>query len=416
MIQREILKKIEKWLGKEKILILKGARQVGKTFLLKEIKKELEKKGAKVAYILADDLDNRSILKSSATLELYLQQYFDFPKQFVYVMIDEFQALEDSGILLKNIFDKHKTKLQLIVSGSSALEINRNAEYLVGRTIHFEIERINFREYFDYAEKVQTKRYKLEEFEKIETFFETFKPKLDLILQQYLSFGGYPEILTMAGAGAKEAALKSIIQVYIEKDIVSQLNVENVTGFNNLIKILAGQVGQLANSNELANTANISINTLKKYLEILTGTYVFELVTPYFRNIRSEISKMPKVYVCDLGFRNYLLRSFASGPDGQAIENFIYNTLRVSFAREYAHFYRTIGGAEIDFVIEDKKDALMLCEVKYRNKVKMPAVMKNFQQRYDKVGKSLIVTKDVLKKEGEVYFLPVSVLPFVDFE
>ncbi|MFC1612807.1 ATP-binding protein [Patescibacteria group bacterium] len=416
MIQREALQKIKKWLGKEKILIIKGARQVGKTFLLKEIKKDLENTGAKVVYLSADEIDNKLILKSSDSLKLYLEQYFNFPNEFIYLMIDEFQVIEEAGILLKNIFDKYKNKIQLIVSGSSALEINKNSEYLTGRAIHFNIDRINLKEYFDYHEDINTKRYKLAQFNELKIFFETFKPKLELSLGEYLSYGGYPEVLTTQNVEEKEEVLKSIIKTYIDKDIINQLNVENITGFNNLIKILAGQIGQLTNNNELANTSNISINTLKKYLEILVGTYVIDLVTPYFKNIRSEISKMPKVYILDIGIRNYLLRTFEINLDGQGsvIENFVYNTLLTQYAKEYIHFYRTSAGAEIDFVIEDKNNKLTLCEVKYRNKINVPVIMKNFEERYTNVGKKLIITKDLLKIEKSVYFIPVALLPFVD--
>ena len=418
MINREILEKIKPWLGKEKVLVLKGARQVGKTYLLKEIKKDLESSGNQVAYLFADDLSNQEILKNTANLELYLKQYFDFPNKFVYLMIDEFQVIENAGLLLKNIFDQHKGKLQLIVSGSSALEINKNSEYLTGRAINFDVSRINFKEYFDYREKIDTKRIKLDNLPELKIFFETFGAKLEAGLGEYLSYGAYPEVLTTQNVSEKEIILKSILKTYIDKDIINQLKVENITGFNNLIKLLAGQVGQLVNSSELSNTANISVNTLKKYLEILSGTYIIDLMTPYFKNIRTEISKMPKVYVLDNGIRNYLLRSFSLDLDGQGevIENFVYNTLLTQYQKEYLHFYRTVGASEIDFVIEDKNNQLTICEVKYRNKISVPVIMKNFVERYPNVGKKLIITKDLLKKEKDIYFVPAILLPFVDLQ
>lgn len=415
MIKRDILQAIKPWLGKEKILILKGAQQVGKTYLLKEIKKDLESDGFKVAYLLADEMDSRSILKSLASLELYLEQYYNFPQEFVYLMIDEFQVLEEAGILLKNIFDKYKDKIQLIVSGSSSLEINKNSEYLTGRAIHFEVARVSFKEYFDYHEEISSKSYDLSNFKELEIFFETFKTKLELNLGEYLSYGGYPEVLITPGVKEKEIILKSIIKTYIEKDIINQLKVENVTGFNSLIKILADQTGQLVNNNELTNAANISINTLKKYLEILTDTYIIDLMTPYFKNVRSEISKMAKVYMLDSGISNYLLRSFNMNLDGQGnvIENFVYNTLLGKYSKDYLHFYRTSGGSEIDFVIEDKDNKLLLCEVKYRNKVGVPVVMKNFEEKYSGVSNKIIITKNLLQIKDGVYFIPAVLLPFV---
>jgi len=266
---------------------------------------------------------------------------------------------------------------------------------------------------------VNTKHYNLAELKELAIFFETFHSKLELSMGEFLAFGGYPEVITTQGVEEKKIILQSIIKTNIDKDIINQLNVKNVTGFNNLIKILTGQIGQLVNGHELSNTANISINTLKKYLEILVGTYIIDLVTPYYKNIRSEISKMPKVYVLDIGIRNYLLRSFEiglSGQDGGTTENFVYNTLLSQYSKERVHFYRTSGGAEIDFVIEDKNNKLMLCEVKYRNKVNVPAIMKNFKKRYKNVGNKLIITKNLLKKENDVYFIPATLLPFVDFK
>lgn len=420
MIKREIVKDIYKWIGKEKILILNGSRQVGKTTLLKQIKRELSEKESDslVVYLSADDLENRSIFNSPAAIELYLKQFHNFPRQYIYLMIDEFQVIKQAGLFLKNIFDRHKDKLQLIVSGSSSLEIAKNSEFLTGRAIHFNITQINFREYFDFIYQTETKKITLNDFEKLELFYQTFQSKLNLSLKEYLVFGGYPEVITTQGVENKKIILKSIIKIYLEKDIISFLKVENVSGFNNLLKILSSQIGNLVNINELSNTINLATNTLNKYIDILIGTYIFNLVTPYCKNMRTEISKMPKVYVLDLGIRNYLLRSFDFenfAIEGRVIENFVYLTLLSRYAKDYLHFYRTISGVEIDFIIEKENEKNILCEVKYRSKVTIPLSMKNFQRRYPNlVDKKIIITKDLLKKENDVYYLPAVLLPFID--
>lgn len=416
MIKREIIEKIKPWLGKEKILILKGARQVGKTHLLHELKNHLELKGRKVVYLLADNIDNQPVLQSLASLELYLEQRHKFPRDYLYLMIDELQVLNEAGILLKNIFDKHKSRLQIIVSGSSTLEINKNSEYLTGRAIHFNVARVNFREYYNFSEGLEMKGYDLPEWDKLNIFWQTFRPILERRLEEFLSFGSYPEVLVTKDRRDKEIVLHSIIKTYIDKDIISQLKVGNVTGFNKLIKILASQIDQLVNVNELANTTNISINTLKKYLDILVGTHIIDLVSPYFKNIRTEISKMPKVYLLDNGIRNYLLRSFDVNLEGQGsvLENFVYNYFLTQYEKEYVHFYRTNTGSEIDFVIEDINNTLTLCEVKYRNRVTVPVIMKNFGKKYSNIDKKIIITKDILKKDGDIYFVPVALLPFIN--
>jgi predicted AAA+ superfamily ATPase len=420
MIKREIMAEIRPWFKKEKILILNGSRQVGKTTILKEFKKELEKQDdLRVVYLLADEIDNEPILSSLSSLELYLKQFYDFDKKQIYLMIDEFQVIKNAGLFLKNIFDKHKDKIQLIVSGSSSLEINKNSEFLTGRAIHFNIERINFKEYFDYVNKIKTERMSLKFFADLETFYNTFKIKLNTALNEYLIFGAYPEIITTDSVDDKKVILKSIIKTYIDKDIINQLNVENVSGFNNLIKILSSQIGQMINSHEISNTIGLSANTLKKYLDILVGTYIYSLVTPFYKNIRSEISKMPKGYLLDLGIRNYLLRDFGFDNNtarGEVIENFVYLSLLSQFNKEYLHYYRTISGSEIDFIIEKDDAKKILCEVKYRSKVGDPLAFKNFEKKYKgEVDKKIVVTKDLIKKEKDTYFLPVGLINFVDF-
>ena len=293
---------------------------------------------------------------------------------------------------------------------------NKNSEYLTGIALHFELDRVNFKEYFDFSEGIESQRYSLSQFKELKLFYNTLQSRLNLKLENYLSYGAYPEILSTQDAAAKEEILKSIIKTYIDNDIINQLKVENVNGFNHFIKILAAQTGQLVNYTELANTTNLSINTVKKYIDILIGTYIIELMTPYFKNIRSEISKMPKVYLADNGIRNYLLRNFNSSLSGQGqlIENFVYNTLRTQYQKEYLHCYRTIGGAEIDFVIESNQGQLIIAEVKYRHQLKLPAIMNNFEKRYRKGKMKLIINKDVLQQVDDAYFIPVALLPFLD--
>lgn len=420
MIQREILSQILHWVGKEKILILKGARQVGKTTLLQQIIAELKGKNvaASTVYLRADDVGNSQYLQSTATLEEYLKRNHGFPARFAYVFIDEFQTIPNAGLFLKNIFDAHKGELQLIVSGSSSLEITKNTEFLTGRSIDFDISRISFREYFNYENQSSIGTIALSHFDELELFYKTYSDSIDLRFREYLAFGGYPEVITTVEHKDKEVILESIIKTYIEKDIAGFLHIENITGFNNLIKILADQIGNLVNLSEISTTTTLSRNTAEKYLGVLVGTYVFNLVTPFYRNIRSELTKMPKVYALDIGICNYFTRSFDADHrlDGHLIENFVYLELLHQFNKDRIHFYRTIGGSEIDFVIEGTGDTVILGEVKYRPKAGVPVAMKNFVARYpDAVSKKIIFTKNTLKKDSDgTVFLPVNLFPFVD--
>jgi len=420
MIKREIIPSILHWIGKEKILILKGARQVGKTTILKQIISNIQNtnKTAEIAYLQADDKKNSQIFSSTATLEEHLKRTYGFPAKFVYLFIDEFQMIENAGLFLKNIFDTHRKKLQIIVSGSSSLEITKNTEFLTGRSINFNINRISFREYFNYENKSEISPIPLSNFDDIKMFYQTFSEKINLHFKEYLAFGGYPEVITTLEHKDKEIILESIVKTYIEKDIAGFLKVENIVGFNNLIRILSSQIGNLINLSEISNTANLARNTTEKYLSMLVGTYVFDIVTPYYKNVRSELSKMPKVYALDIGIRNYFNRTLNSDNrlNGSVVENFVYLHLLEQYKKDYIHFYRTIGGAEIDFILEGAENKLTVAEVKYRQKTNTPVAIKNFSERYpESVSQKIILTKDVLEKKPDgTIFLPADLLPFVD--
>ena len=420
LIKREIIPKITHWLKKDKILILKGARQVGKTTLLGQITEHIENadRDSAIAYLRADDKENSQFLQSTATLEEYLKRTCGFPLKFVYLIIDEFQTISGAGLFLKNIFDKHRGKLQIIASGSSSLEITKNTEFLTGRSISFDIARISFREYFNFENKSIASPIPLYDFKGIKIFYETFSDKINIHFREYLSFGGYPEVITTLEHKDKEIILESIVKTYIEKDIAGFLKIENITGFNNLIKILSSQIGSLVNLSEISNTTGLSRNTAEKYLAVLEGTYVFNVVTPFYKNIRSELSKMPKVYALDIGIRNYFTKSLYSDNrlNGNVIENFTYLHLLDQYKKNNIHFYRTIGGAEIDFILEDAENKVSVGEVKCRPKTTVPVAIKNFSERYPGiVSRKIIFTKSTLEKKPDgTIFMPVSLLPFVD--
>ena len=420
MIKREIIPSILHWIGKEKILILKGARQVGKTTILKQLIVDIQNKNttAEIAYLRADDKENSQILNSTATLEEYLKRTHGFPSKFVYLFIDEFQAIENAGLFLKNVFDAHRGKLQIIVSGSSSLEITKNTEFLTGRSISFDINRITFREYFNYENKSEILPIPLSKFDDIKIFNQTFSEKINLHFKEYLAFGGYPEVITTLEHVDKEIILESIVKTYIEKDIAGFLKIENIAGFNNLVRILSSQIGNLVNLSEISNTANLARNTTEKYLSVLIGTYVFNVVTPFYKNVRSELSKMPKVYALDIGIRNYFTRTLSSDNrlNGSVVENFVYLHLLEQYKKDYVHFYRTIGGAEIDFILEGVENKLTIAEVKYRQKISIPVAIKNFSERYpENISRKIIFTKDILEKKSDgTIFLPVSLFPFID--
>ena len=408
MIAREVIKEIEKRLGEEKVLVLKWPRQVGKTTIMKYLQQQLESQWNPTLYFNADIELGNSIFSNSKQCINFLKTQLWSKK--LYVFIDEFQYISDAWLFLKGVFDELKKEIQLIVSGSSSLEISKNSEFLTGRKIDFEIEGISFFEYITFASKLKYKKYPLDEI--FEVWYNTDDVTTHLL--NYLNYGSYPEVLTTNENEKKKAILKEIISTYISKDISTFMKISEVGSFNNLLKVLASQIWNLVNKSELWNTLNLDHRKLNHFLDILSGTYVINLVSPYFTNTRKEISKMPKVYFSNLSIVNYFTWNYVDTLDtleGSFIENFVYTSLKQHWTIKY---YRTLANAEIDFILE-KENTLIPIEVKFKNKVwGIPIAMTNFENNYKKqVKNKIIITKNELAKDGDVYKIPFYLLDFI---
>jgi predicted AAA+ superfamily ATPase len=192
------------------------------------------------------------------------------------------------------------------------------------------------------------------------------------------------------------------------------MKVENITGFNNLITLFAEGVGNMVNKNEISNTLGMDFRTLSKYMEILQYTFVFSFVPPFFKNIRKEISKMPKVYSNELGlitmYRGKTFSDFDLIP-GALIENAAFLHLKEFFK---VFYYRTLAKAEIDFIV--RYDGMHLpIEIKFRNKPTVSSkIYRSFKENY-KSELFIVVSKETLKKEEDKIYIPILLLPFIDF-
>lgn len=425
MIKREkYISDIEKWIWKEKILILKWARQVGKTTLMKELEKNLILKWKKTVFLFADDFSNEKIFSSSENLIYFLEFEYNLKNlikndEKLYFFIDEFQYIKNAWLFLKNIFDKYKNNIQLICSWSSSLEITKNTEFLTGRNIEFYIDRINYKEFSEY--KFWKKlNFSLKNFSELKKFFEFYKKDLEKNFLEYLSFWWYPEILTSDTKEEKIQILNSIYKNYIEKDIINFLKIENIKWFNDLIKILSSQVWSLMNKNNISNTIWISRITLDKYLEILKWTFIFNYIPPYYSNIKKELSKMPKVFWEDLWILNFSLWQNLNLENliniWWTVENFIYRELNHKNFLNKIYFYQTVSKAEIDFVYEKFDKKINIIEIKYRKNIKKPWIFKNFEEIYWNIlDKKIIITKDLLDFKDWIYFIPACLFLLEDY-
>ncbi|MFH1457087.1 MAG: DUF4143 domain-containing protein [Patescibacteria group bacterium] len=223
--------------------------------------------------------------------------------------------------------------------------------------------------------------------------------ELKELFLEYTFYGSYPRIVLENSIEIKEYLLKQIINTYLKKDIKDLAKIGDINKFNKLLKILASQSGCLLNSLEISNTCGIARQTLENYLMILENTYIIKLITPFYRNIRSEITKMPKIYFEDLGIKHLLEKGgFPKKIQGSDLETSVYSILRKSFNSENIHFWRTTKKQEIDFVVENPQQ-LSVYEVKINIQNKNRLTLLNFEKHYLKSSLNLVGLNFIDQKE-----------------
>jgi len=407
MIKRKLFSDLLNHLSQKEISIIIGPRQSGKTTLMELLKEHLDRKGEGTLYLNLDiewdmpHFESQSALLRKIELEL--------GKERGYVFIDEIQRKENAGLFLKGLFDL-KLPYKFIVSGSGSLELKEKIhESLVGRKRLFELNTISFDEFIHHKTEY---RYK----ENLAGLLEIEKDKIQQLLMEYMNFGGYPRVVLASDQTEKVRIIDEIYRSIIEKDIAYLLKVDKPYAFSAMIKILADQIGNLVNYSELASTVNISYQTIKKYLWYSQKIFLLDLILPYARNIRKEITKSPVPYFWDLGLRNYALGIFGhlDSPSecGFIFENLVFLLLKEQIKLEATklNFWRTKDKAEVDFVLERGRNVVPI-EVKYKSlkKKEIPRSLRSFIDKYSP-DEAYIVNLDysdaVKINQTTLFFLP----------
>jgi len=370
MVNRNIEAQIAKKLFKGKIIIVYGARQVGKTTLVKQI---LEKHAEKSLYLNCDEPDIRAALKdqTSSALKAFLGD-----KKLV--VIDEAQRVKNIGITLKLLNDNFP-EIQVIATGSSSFELsNQIIEPLTGRTYEFHLYPFSLRELKAFSSDIDIQR----------------------TLERRLIYGMYPEVVIKEGEQSQEI-IKMISRSYLYKDILVFQNIKNSEALEKLLQALALQLGNEVSYNELSQLVGVDKNTIDSYIRILEQAFIVFRLPPFSRNIRNELKSLRKIYFYDNGIRNALINNFnfldLRNDVGALWENFTISE-RIKWNQNKnkncnIYFWRTHDGQEIDY-IEESEGKIQAFEFKWKKqKYKAP---KKFTDFYPKANVSL-VHRDNLK-------------------
>src|SRR3989338_7800213 len=350
--RRKVVDEIVKYLKSKEVIVIYRSRQVGKTSLLKYL---IENHLKKNVYYFDLELPNLLELcnQGAESVLKYLIQKGAEENQKIFLLIDEIQYMDDPTKFLKIMHD-HYPNIKLLVSGSSTFEIKKKfKESLVGRTVNFEVYPLSFEEFLMF----KGKNYKIN---KENT--DAINAELIRFAEEYIKFGGYPKIVLENSEEKKQIYLSQIISTYIRKDIRDIGHIRNISSFNKLLEILASQSGQLINVLELSNTLKINRETILEYLDLLENTFIIKRITPFHKNLRSELSKNPKVFFLDTGMMHLLwLKEFPKVVFGNVFESFVF--LELMKLNQKINFWRTTNKQEVDFIIKNKE--LYAVEVKY---------------------------------------------------
>ena len=358
IFRRAVVDEIERYLHTDDVIVLHGARQVGKTSILMYLQDQLAVQGQRTTYL--DLEDSRLVAVLDRGVEEFLRYLQEEGADLtaakaggkLFVLIDEVQYLDNPSSFMKLIADHHRY-LKLIVSGSSSFEMkSKFRDSLVGRTVDFEIYPLSFREMLAFREVPFTPS---------STFTEKKTLELQALYVEYALYGGYPKIVLTPEVDMKERYLQQIIDTYVRKDIRDLAEIRDVTKFNRLLEALASQSGGLLNIAELSNTCALARPSVERYLFLLEQTYIIRLVRPFSRNLRSEISKMPKVFLCDTGLMQMLwLKRLQCEVVGPVFETSIYAELLKRYGSQQVGYWRTAARREIDFVVRQPETTLLI--------------------------------------------------------
>lgn len=372
-IQRDLKAVLESKIGKGKVLLLIGPRQVGKTTLLKNILTSVSSE-KKVQFWNCDESDARQFLSEANSSKL---------KSFVgnsdFIVIDEAQRVKDIGLTIKLLHDSFPN-VQLAVTGSSSLDLSNSInEPLTGRKFEYNLFPFSTNELVNHTSMLEEMRQ----------------------LQNRLVYGFYPDIVN--NPGEEKEILTNIVNSYLYKDVFEFQDIRKSSVIEKLVQALALQVGSEVSFNELGNLLGIDTVTVQRYVDLLEKAYVVFHIRSYSRNVRNELKKSIKIYFYDNGVRNSVISNFSPvdlrSDIGALWENFLIseriknNAYHNKNAKYY--FWRTTQKQEIDF-IEEVEQNLFAYEFKYNPKKANSKCPLTFSNNYPNVPFDVITSENYM--------------------
>ncbi len=417
---RKIFSYIWHYIDDDRIILLNGARQTGKTTLMKMIKEKLiTEKDVSTENILWFDLEQTADLDQWKTQTDALNILpLTNTKQKYYLFIDEFQRAPQIGSTLKVIHD-HYPHIKPIITGSASWYLNID-ESMAGRKIVIPVWPLSFTEFINWQKDSQQINHYLKTLKNLPHNLPTLNKIINQKLVSFLSFGGYPAINLTENHSEKKNILNDLVNSYLTRDIQIWNYRANPLQVRKLLTLLAAQIGCLLEKQNLSVNTELGRVALQNRLDLLENTFVLKLIPPYFTNKIKELTRNPKVYLIDTGLRNLLLDNFPAKPQtkdfGLLTENFVViELLKKLKVTEKIYFWRIRQGQEVDIILK-RETKLIPIEVKGGNQTTIPTGLKAFIRAYQPKTAYVLnwsIAKDEEYKGCLVRFRPLWFASFI---
>ncbi len=403
MIPREkYTHQIKKAFSTVPIVVLIGARQVGKTTLMNGYSYDTDK-----FFLNGQNPEAIELFSNYSTIENYLKIHLN-PSLNGYLLIDEFQFIPEISTIMKLLTDNHK-HLKIITTGSSILDIVQQVkESLAGRVRLMNVYPLSFPEYIRFQDNSLYELYK-----KYDQYTDgkIIDHRIRLLELEYLTFGGLPRVALTKNESDKISLLHDIYQTYLMRDVKAYVKNQDSVGFNKMLRLLSSQIGNLLNINALSRSSGLSYKKTADYLYLLEQMFIIKQIEPYSTNQKNTITKMKKIYFYDTGLRNMIYNSFNDitirSDNGALFENYVFLEL-IKSAPPYAviRFYRTKDGAEIDFILDDMREKKIF-EAKFKN-IEKPLKIRSLIDFKNKenIKETFLVNQNFNKEEEGIHYLP----------
>lgn len=410
---RKIFAEIWKNIDNHLILLLNGARQVGKTTLMKMVIEKLQtEKNIQADQILWFDLEQSDDLDTWSSQTFALSRLPKNNQKKYYLFIDEFQRSKTIGSILKVIHD-HYPHIKTIITGSASWYLDID-ESMAGRKQVINIWPLDFSEFIQWSENDKFQSLYQSAADNISDTPPEIIKMINNKFWLFANIGGYPQTVMSQNDEDKAKVLRELINSYLLRDIKIYNYAVNSLEVKKLLIILASLSGNLLSIDSLSTNTKMGRAVLVNRLELLQNTFIVNLVQPYFTNKIKEITKSPKIYFTDNGLRNSLLNNLSVPAQTTEFGHLAENAIALELLKninysESIYFWRTVRKQEVD-IIKKRESSLIPIEIKSSNEENIPDGLKSFIRQYNPKDAYVLnwsIVKDISYQNCAVHFRPL---------